>query len=341
MTAAIEIVGLSKIYTKRKSAPVVAVDDLSLSIPAGQIFGFLGSNGAGKTTTIKMACGLVLPTTGTIQLHGYDVQRQRGQAMRQIGAVLEGTRNVYWRLTAWQNLLYFGRIKGVTGQSLKERAERLLRELELWERRNDPVRDFSRGMQQKVAIACALVADPPIVLLDEPTLGLDVQAGRTVKRWVEQLARQEGKTVVLTTHQMDLAESLCDQVAIMSQGKLLANRPTRELLGLFRQESYDLRFRGKIEASVVARFDGFSAREENGHTILSGTISEHGRLYRLLEMAEMQGLELLGVAQADPNLEGIFVELLERAGKGEPSPANPVEQSTNGRLPQSKMREVI
>ncbi len=337
MAAAIEIDGLSKIYTKRNGPAVVAVDNLSLSIPAGQIFGFLGSNGAGKTTTIKMACGLVLPTSGSVRLHGHDVQRQRGQAMRQIGAVLEGTRNVYWRLTAWQNLLYFGRIKGVTGQPLKERAERLLRELELWERRNDAVQDFSRGMQQKVAIACALVADPPIVLLDEPTLGLDVQAGRTVKRWVEQLARQEGKTVVLTTHQMDLAESLCDQVAIMSQGKLVANRPTGELLGLFRQETYELRFRGQIDEAVVARFDGFTAREENDHTILSGVISAHDRLYRLLEMAEMQGLELLGVAQADPNLEEIFVELLARAGKGESS----LEQAINGRGRTSRMREVV
>lgn len=337
MTVAIEIDGLSKIYTKRKGPAVVAVDDLSLSIPAGQIFGFLGSNGAGKTTTIKMACGLVLPTAGSVRLHGFDVQRQRGQAMRQIGAVLEGTRNVYWRLTAWQNLLYFGRIKGVTGKGLKERAERLLRELELWERRDDTVRDFSRGMQQKVAIACALVADPPIVLLDEPTLGLDVQAGRTVKRWVEQLARQEGKTVVLTTHQMDLAESLCDRVAIMSQGKLLTNRRTGELLGLFRQETYELRFRGRVEEAVAARFEDFTARQENGHTILAGTISEHNRLYRLIEMAEMQGLELLGVTQAEPNLEEIFVEVLERAGKGESNP----EQPSNGRVSKSTTREVV
>ena len=337
MAAAIEIDGLSKIYTKRNGPAVVAVDNLSLSIPAGQIFGFLGSNGAGKTTTIKMACGLVLPTSGSVRLNGHDVQRQRGAAMRQIGAVLEGTRNVYWRLTAWQNLLYFGRIKGVSGKALKERAERLLRELELWERRNDPVRDFSRGMQQKVAIACALVADPPIVLLDEPTLGLDVQAGRTVKRWVEQLARNEGKTVVLTTHQMDLAESLCDRVAIMSQGKLITNRPTGELLGLFRQETYELRFRGRVDAAIVAHFDGFATREENGHTILSGSISEHDRLYRLIEMAEMQGLELLGVAQAEPNLEEIFVEMLDRAGKGESN----LEQPLNGRGPTSRMREVI
>lgn len=337
MTAAIEIDGLRKVYTKRNGPAVVAVDDLNLAIPAGQIFGFLGSNGAGKTTTIKMACGLVLPTSGKVSLGGYDVQRQRGQAMRQIGAVLEGTRNVYWRLTAWQNLLYFGRIKGVTGKGLKERAERLLRELDLWERRNDPVRDFSRGMQQKVAIACALVADPPIVLLDEPTLGLDVQAGRTVKRWVEKLAREEGKTVVLTTHQMDLAESLCDRVAIMSQGKLLTNRPTAELLDLFRQETYELRFRGKMDEAILARFDGFTPREENGNTILSGTISEHDRLYRLIETAEMQGLELLAVTQAEPNLEEIFVQLLERADDVEMTAL----RSSNGRKTPRTTREVL
>lgn len=337
MTAAIEIDGLRKVYTKRNGPAVVAVDDLNLSIPAGQIFGFLGSNGAGKTTTIKMACGLVLPTSGSIALSGYDVQRQRGQAMRQIGAVLEGTRNIYWRLTAWQNLLYFGRIKGVTGAGLKERAERLLRELELWERRNDPVRDFSRGMQQKVAIACALVADPPIVLLDEPTLGLDVQAGRTVRRWVEKLAREEGKTVVLTTHQMDLAEGLCDRVAIMSQGKLLTNRPTGELLDLFRQETYDLRFREKMDEAVLARFDGFTPREENGNTILSGTISEHDRLYRLIETAEVQGLELLGVAQAEPNLEEIFVQLLERGDAADMAALH----SSNGRHAPQTTREVL
>lgn len=337
MTAAIEIDGLRKVYTKRNGPAVVAVDDLNLAIPAGQIFGFLGSNGAGKTTTIKMACGLVLPTSGKVSLGGYDVQRQRGQAMRQIGAVLEGTRNVYWRLTAWQNLLYFGRIKGVTGKGLKERAERLLRELDLWERRNDPVRDFSRGMQQKVAIACALVADPPIVLLDEPTLGLDVQAGRTVKRWVEKLAREEGKTVVLTTHQMDLAESLCDRVAIMSQGKLLTNRPTAELLDLFRQETYELRFRGKMDEAILARFDGFTPREENGNTILSGTISEHDRLYRLIETAEMQGLELLAVTQAEPNLEEIFVQLLERADDA----AMTALRSSNGRQSPRTTREVL
>ena len=158
MNAAIEIESLSKIFRGRSGDEVEAVSSLDLKVEPGQVFGFLGSNGAGKTTTIKMACGLVLPTTGTVRLNGYDVRTQRGQAMRQIGAVLEGTRNVYWRMNAWQNLLYFGRIKGVSsGKLLRARAETLLRELDLWERRKDPVGEYSRGMQQKVAIAAALM----------------------------------------------------------------------------------------------------------------------------------------------------------------------------------------
>jgi len=182
MKAAIKIESLSKTFRSRGGNEVEAVSRLDLTVEPGQVFGFLGSNGAGKTTTLKMACGLVMPTTGTVRLNGYDVSRQRGQAMQQIGAVLEGTRNVYWRMNAWQNLLYFGRIKGVSASKLlKARAEQLLRELDLWERRKDPVGEFSRGMQQKVAIAAALIADPPIVLLDEPALGLDVQASRTVQ----------------------------------------------------------------------------------------------------------------------------------------------------------------
>ena len=123
MKATIEIESLSKIYRRGKSDEVTAVSRLDLKVGAGQVFGFLGSNGAGKTTTIKMACGLVLPTTGTVRLNGYDVRRERGRAMPQIGAVLEGTRNVYWRMNAWQNLLYFGRIKGVSsGKLLKARG---------------------------------------------------------------------------------------------------------------------------------------------------------------------------------------------------------------------------
>ena len=314
MKSAIEIESLSKVFRSRGGNEVEAVRRLELTVESGQVFGFLGSNGAGKTTTLKMACGLVMPTTGTVRLNGYDVGKQRGQAMRQIGAVLEGTRNVYWRMSAWQNLLYFGRIKGVSStKMLKARAEQLLRELDLWERRKDPVGEFSRGMQQKVAIAAALIADPPIVLLDEPALGLDVQASRTVQEWIVQLAKERGKTVVLTTHQLDMAESLCDRVAIMSHGRLLAHRPTGELLDLFRREFYQLRLRGVVEAEKTRAFPGFTASQENGHTVLAGEVGDDLSVFELVERARMAGLDLISVTPAEPNLEEIFVELIERA----------------------------
>jgi len=314
MKAAIEIESLSKTFRSRGGNEVEAVSRLDLTVEAGQVFGFLGSNGAGKTTTLKMACGLVMPTTGTVRLNGYDVSRQRGQAMRQIGAVLEGTRNVYWRMNAWQNLLYFGRIKGVSSSRLlKARAEQLLRELDLWERRKDPVGEFSRGMQQKVAIAAALIADPPIVLLDEPALGLDVQASRTVQNWIIELAKERGKTVVLTTHQLDMAENLCDRVAIMSHGRLLAHRPTGELLDLFRREFYQVRLRGVVEAEKSGAFPGFIAGQENGHTVLSGEVGDDLSVFDLVERARRAGMDLISVSPAEPNLEEIFVELIERA----------------------------
>jgi ABC-2 type transport system ATP-binding protein len=218
--SAIDVTDLSKVYQRSKDAQVRAVDHLSLSVPAGQEVAFLGPNGAGKTTTIKMLCGLVLPTSGQVRLNGYDVGRQRPMAVLQVGAVLEGARNVYWQFTAWQNLLYFGRLKGLRRGQITPRAERLLRALDLWDVRHQVVGGFSRGMQQKVAIAAALITDPPILLLDEPTLGLDVRTARTVKDWLVRLAHEQGKTILLTTHQLALAQEVGDRVAIINHGRL-------------------------------------------------------------------------------------------------------------------------
>jgi ABC-2 type transport system ATP-binding protein len=314
---AIEIESLSKTYYKRNKPTTKAVDNLNLSVPTGQVFGFLGANGAGKTSTIKMICGLVIPTKGRICVNGFDVAREHSMAMRQIGAVLEGTRNVYWRLTAWQNLIYFGHLKGCSGKELKNRAEQLLRELDLWERRNDSIRTFSRGMQQKVAIACALISDPSIILLDEPTLGLDIQASRTVKEWIAKLSREQGKTVVLTTHQLDMAQALCDRVAIIRKGYLLTDQPLTDLLHLFRQEYYQIKVKGHLDSHESSWFDGLNICAENGHTILSGAIANqdvlHGHLTRVRDLS----LPLLSVSRIEPNLEDVFTQMVD--GKGEQS----------------------
>ena len=311
---AIELEGLTKTFRRRGSAPVRAVVDLSLSIPRGQIFGFLGPNGAGKTTTIKMMCGVVIPDSGRVTLLGHDVRRNRGTAMRQIGAVLEGARTTYWRLSAMENLMYFGRLKGVRGKFLKPRAERLLKELDLWERRNDDVKEFSRGMQQKVAISAALMSDPPIVLLDEPTLGLDVESAQTVREWISQLAKVENKTVLLTTHQLAMAQELCDRIAIINEGRLIADRTIGELLSLFRRDYYTIRVGGQFNGQGSLP-EGLILEQGDSETTISGDIADQNRLHQVLQCIQKEGLPLLSVQRSEPSLEHIFVELLQEDRK--------------------------
>ena len=307
---AFELTALSKIYGRGKETPVRAVEDLSLSVPTGQVVGLLGPNGAGKTTTIKMMCGLVTPTSGRVHLNGYDVARERPMAVRQVGAVLEGARNVYWSLSAWQNLLYFGRLKGLPRKLIAPRAESLLRSLDLWERRHQAVGGFSRGMQQKVAIAAALIADPPILLLDEPTLGLDVQTARTVKHWIARLAHEQGKTIVLTTHQLALAQELCDRIAILHQGHLLTDLPVRELLDRFHRDLYEIRLGSPLDPGAVPWLDGFSVTQEEGGSSIRGPIPDQDRLYDLLAQVRALNLPLLAVERVEPSLEDVFFQLL-------------------------------
>jgi ABC-2 type transport system ATP-binding protein len=310
---AIEITDLSKVYHRDKGTSVRAVDHLSLTIPAGQVVAFLGPNGAGKTTTIKMLGGLITPSSGQVRLNGYDVGRNRAMAVRQIGAVLEGARNVYWSLSAWQNLLYFGRLKGLPRKAIAPRAEQLLRSLDLWERRHQTVGGFSRGMQQKVAIAAALIADPPILLLDEPTLGLDVQAARMVKDWIRQIAHEQGKTILLTTHQLAMAQEVCDRVVMIHQGRLRADLPMSDLLKRFRQNLYEIRLGSLLDAGAGTWLDGLTVTSADGESRIRGPIPDQDRLYDLLTQIRAQHLPLLAVERVELNLEDIFVRILEEA----------------------------
>ncbi|HLI36378.1 MAG TPA: ABC transporter ATP-binding protein [Streptosporangiaceae bacterium] len=316
---AIELSGLTKRYRRGKGW-FTAVNDVTLSVPHGQVIGLLGPNGAGKTTTIKMICGLIVPTAGTIRVNGYDVGRRRADAVRQIGAVLEGSRNVYWPLTAWQNLMYFGRLKGLRTGEIKPRARGLLTDLGLWERREETVGSYSRGMQQKVAIAAALITDPPILLLDEPTIGLDVEAARTVRDWIAHLARDEGKTIVLTTHQLPIVQELADRIAVIRGGEVIADLPTAELLSRFAEDRFEVRvtrpldgFAGKLPAGARAEADADTTR-----VVLRDT--DQGRLHGFLEDLRACGVPLLSVTQAQPGLEEIFLRLIgsetEASGAG-------------------------
>ncbi len=204
-----------------------AVDGVSLKIEQGEIFGLLGPNGAGKSTTIRMLCTLLEPTSGTVRVNGFDIVKQANQVRQNLGTVLAGERSIYWKLTARENLEYFAALYHIPPEVAKKRTRELLERLELSSRADDLVEKFSTGMKQRVAIAKSLIANPPILLLDEPTLGLDPQAARNLRELIAQL-KQEGHTILLTTHYMEEADLLSDRIGIIDQGKIIAlDTPSR------------------------------------------------------------------------------------------------------------------
>lgn len=166
-------------------------------------------------------------------------------------------------------------------------------------------------MQQKVAIACALIADPPLVLLDEPTLGLDVQAAHTLKNWIMSLAHEQGKTVILTTHQLDIAQELCQEVAIMRRGQLLTSQPLSALLSLFREEHYQIRVQGQSTQQLLQQCRGFRIAEEDGMILLTGMVENQEELYGVLERLHGLGVSLLDLHRVEPDLEHVFLRLIE------------------------------
>ncbi len=231
--SAVELAALTKRFHARKvedkgqrrrvtRQEILAVDHVDLRIHRGELFGLLGPNGAGKTTTIRMLCTLLEPTSGTARVMGADVVAESEQVRRQIGVVLMGERSVYWKLTGRENLEYFAALYHVPAAIARQRIATLLEEVELTARADDLVERYSTGMRQRLALVKAMVHDPPLLLLDEPTTGLDPQAARNIRERIRQLHRNEGKTIILTTHYMEEADQLCERVGIIDNGRIIA-----------------------------------------------------------------------------------------------------------------------
>jgi ABC-2 type transport system ATP-binding protein len=197
-----------------------AVDHVSFTVRKGEVFGFLGPNGAGKTTTISMLCTLLQPSEGTASINGFDIVKEADQVRTQIGVVTEKL-IVYDRLTPIENLQVFGRLYKVPRAELPSRTEKLLKLIDLWEWRNSLVSNFSSGMRQRLNLIRALIHEPEIIFLDEPTVGLDPATAVNIREFIAQL-NDEGRTIILTTHQMEVAEKLSDRISIIDQGKMTA-----------------------------------------------------------------------------------------------------------------------
>ncbi len=309
----IRLIGLTKVYKIGfpRSRKTLAVDNITLNIKRGEIFGLLGPNGAGKTTVVKMIAGLVTLTKGEILLEGHSLRKEKGHCLRIIGAVLEGSRNVYWNLTPMENLFYFARLRQAYNWKTKSRINTLLKQFELYKKRNDPVGTLSRGMQQKLALCCALVTDPKILLVDEPTLGLDVASRRKIEEMLTISSKEQGKTVLLTSHDMHLVSKVCDRVGIIHKGKLLKVGAVAELKEAPSSPAYEIQCAGSPNESVrkdlLLRIPSVTFHEDAGR--VSIIVKQNVRLHYIIRVLEEHGIVLQGIRKREPSLEDVFLKL--------------------------------
>ena len=311
----LRVAQVSKVYPGRFGRPPLeAVHGVSFDVAPGEILGLLGPNGAGKTTTLKMITGLLRPTDGQVTISGLDVARHRSRAVRELGAVLEGNRNLHWKLTAFENLRYFGALKGVT--ELRQRADAVIERLGLGPHREKRVGELSRGLQQRVAIAVALLGRPRVMVLDEPTLGLDVLAASAFKDVVRAIA-QDGCAIVLTTHQMEVAQALSDRIAIIAGGRLAALDALEALRRAYRAPGYEVVVRHAVPPDLAQALADLGARDLTRSGALATFRLPEGEgetLYRVFDPLREHGAELVSVRQLEIDLEGVYRRIVGGEG---------------------------
>ena len=298
-----------------------AVKGVSFDINKGEIFGLLGPNGAGKTTVIKMIMGLLKPTDGIVLVNGVDTDKEQIKALSQIGSVLAGDRSVYWKLTARENLEYFGNLYGLSTKEAKIRTEEILTKLGIIDKADVTVEKFSTGMKQKVALGKALIPNAPVVLLDEPTLGLDPQSALNLREIIMNL-KEEGKTILLTTHYMEEADYLCDRIAIIDNGKVIALDTSEKLKKEVSKVKIIKLEVDKINTNTVENLKKIAYVEnvlENyledtgNYEILIHHTDGNEIVQEIINIVTKENLSIKNMNVLKPSLEDVFIKLTGKA----------------------------
>ncbi len=298
----------------RKFGNLTAADNLTLKIEKGEVFGMLGPNGAGKTTTIRMLACLISPTQGTATVAGYDIQKDPIKVRQSVGILTENP-SLYERLTAYENMDFFAQAYGVNDVAERQKRIRGLLELfNLWERRNDKVAGFSKGMKQKLAIIRATVHRPPVLFLDEPTAGLDPEAAKEIRDLMAELSQHEKCTILLSTHHLEDAEKLCSRVLIMNKGRcLLVGSPDelrQKISGAPIIEVGLIQVTSKILAAV--KENGFVKAVKQDQATLRLTVEDVqvATPEVVRSIVEAQG-QILSVNVLRPSLEEAYLKLIK------------------------------
>jgi ABC-2 type transport system ATP-binding protein len=320
---AIEVKDLCRTYrthtgiVRRRRTDVRALDGISFEVEQGELFGLLGPNGAGKTTTIKILTTLLLPSSGTARVLGFDPAREPGQIRRRVGHVFGGDRGLYDRLSALDNLRYFADLYRVPVREKKARIDYLLELVKLKGRERQRVETYSRGMRQRLHIARGLLHDPEVLFLDEPTIGLDPVGAREVRETVAGL-REQGKTVLLTTHYMYEADELCRRVAVIAGGRIVAEGTPAELKArvldrtIIEIESFGALGSGLDRLRALPGVISVSTEPREQAEVILVQSSVGSELTHAL-LRELQGITLGKVIAREPTLEDAYVELVQAA----------------------------
>jgi ABC-2 type transport system ATP-binding protein len=308
MSAVLEVQSLRKEF-----GDLVAVDGISFEIQEGEIFGFLGPNGAGKTTSISMICGLLTPTAGEIHVEGVSILKNPREVKRRLGVVPQEVA-IYEELSARENLSFWGGIFGMRGKLLRSRVDELLEQVGLEERAKEPTKNFSGGMKRRLNLALGLVHDPKLILLDEPTVGIDPQARRNILDVVRNIVTS-GRTVLYTTHYLEEAEELCDRLAIIDHGKILSQGTVADLKTQLGEGSL-LTVQGTFPAAelseAVTKVKGLLPIEIDDNRAMLLVARDGPGVSHSLEGLFARGLTFDDITIKEPNLEDLFLKLTGR-----------------------------
>lgn len=300
----------------RSFGSLKAVDRLTLEIPRGTVFGFLGPNGSGKTTTIRLLLGLLDADQGSAQVLGFDTRQQPDEVRVRSGALLEH-HGLYERLSAAENLEYYGRIWRMSKAEREKRIRELLEPLDLFERRGEPIGRWSRGMKQKLAVARTLMHRPELVFLDEPTAGLDPVASSALRDDLSKLVAQEGVTIFLTTHNLAEAEKLCNQVGVINHGQLLAVGSPSDLRSKTSAPRLYVTGQG-ITPQVVEDMKGNALvkkmQSQNGKLVMD--LNDLSRSHEIVAQLVKAGVQIDEVRKEKADLEEVFLQLVEEEKGG-------------------------